>query len=502
VLAFAAPSASAAPWFGFSDNAVVANQLSATQDANLAAQAGAASSRVTINWSWVQPTPTAPNFSTFDAIYNADLARGIHPLFVLTGAPAWTWASGTTCPSGTTCNYPPASIHNSDWQSIATQIAKRYPQLAGIEIWNEPNQSYAWWGGFDPARYTQLLKLAYTAIKAVAPSMPVIGGALATDLSASVTSNSYPAQLFLQAMYANGARGSMDGISLHPYPQSLDPWYAYKALSVITETRNANGDSVPLWVTETGMSTTSGFTTSAQSLLLGNLVPALLAYPGIAGVYVNALVEPSWASVTDPERGYGVMYGSLTPKPAYCALASAFHTGYTCPAGVSVPQPSATQTAHWQAENLLQAAANAALAWHKAHGTYGGLTSAGLNSLDPRLSATAPTVLIPGSTANPSQVGVWFLTPDAVLLCNASQAATSYCIFTQSAVTWIYGMATGGIYAAAYYVLHGVSNYWSGSSADVTLTRTAATTHRRSHHHRAKHRRRHRRRHHSTHRRR
>lgn len=458
--AVGAPGAMASPLFGFNDNSVSGTQLNATSSATAASGDGASSSRVTLDWAWVQPTPAAPNFGMFDAIYNADLARGIRPLFVLFGAPSWTWASGASCSAGSTCNYPPATSHNADWQTFVAQVAARYPKLAGIEIWNEPNQSWAWAGGLDPARYTQLLSLAYTAIKAVNPSVPVIGGALATDLGSTATSTSIPVQLFVQSMYDNGARGHMDGLSIHPYPGAMDWWYTYKAMSVTTEVRDANGDSVPLWITEFGMSTTDGWTEAQQALVDSNLLQPLLAYPGVAGVYIHTLIDPTSAPATSPERGYGVINANITPKPAYCDIANALHSGYVCPSGVAQPVPTTTQSQRWQAENLVQAAANAAIAWHNTAGTYQGLTTVGLHALDPRVSAVPLTQANPGPSADPSQIAVYQVAPSGLLLCNASQADRSYCIYTQYRSGWTYGMATGSVYQAAYNVQHGVSSTW------------------------------------------
>jgi hypothetical protein len=459
-MAISTASVSAAPWYGFSDYSVTGGQATPALSASLAAQEGAYGSRVTFNWWWLQPAPTTPNFTVADAIYYADLARGIRPLFVLTGAPPWALAPGVTCSATSACNYPPGTAHDADWQSIAAQIATRYPLLAGIEIWNEPNMTWAWAGGPDPARYTQLLRLAYTAIKAANPSMPVIGGALAADLAGTTPAVSMSVPSFLEAMYTNGARGYMDGISIHPYTPSLDWWYVYKALSITTEIRDANGDSVPLWVTETGLSTTGGWTTTQQAIGLPNLMSALLAYPDLAGVYINTLIERTSIPAGDPSRGFGVLYPNLGPKPAYCTLANAFHTGYRCPLLVAQPQASATQQLRWQAENLLQWAASGAIAWHKANGTYQGLSSAALHAADPRISATPLTAVNPGSSADPSQIGVWQFSPDGVLLCNASRADRSYCIFTRYSGSWTYANATGSAYQAAYVLLHGLSSTW------------------------------------------
>jgi hypothetical protein len=126
------PVAHASTRFGLADESVTGARTTPTQSADLAAKEGATSSRVTLNWDWVQHTNTTPNFATYDAIYNADLARGIQPVFDLTGAPPWTWALGNVCVPGSNCNFPPATSHDADWQRLAAAIAARYGRVASI----------------------------------------------------------------------------------------------------------------------------------------------------------------------------------------------------------------------------------------------------------------------------------------------------------------------------------------------------------------------------------
>jgi hypothetical protein len=154
------------------------------------------------------------------------------------------------------------------------------------------------------------------------------------------------------------------------------------------------------------------------------------------------------------------MYTSLQPKTAYCAIAKLFGTGYRCPLLVPPATPSPTQLGRWRAENLLQYAANAALTYHVAHGSYSGLTSAGLNAIDPRISTSPATGANAGSGADPTLIGVYPLWGDSILLCNASTTDRSYCIETAYPGTWIYGTSTGSVYNAAYAVLHQISNTW------------------------------------------
>lgn len=445
-----AASASAAPWYGLSDSSVTAGQMSATSAASTAQPLKPTSMRIAINWAWVQPTDATPNFTTLDAIYNADIADGIHPLITLVGSPAWTWAPGTACPNGG-CIYPPDAQHNADWQNIAAAIAKRYPQAAGIEIWNEPNMTWEWNSGVDPARYTDLLKLAYTAIKAANPHMPVIGGALAADLDPASTSAAQPLAQFLQAMYNDGARGYMDGLSIHPYPGAMDLFYAYQGISDATEIRDANHDSVPLWITEAGLSTNQ-FTQSQQAQMDAELVTALRPYQNLGGLYLSTLVEPPGG--TD---GLGLISSSLKQAPAFCSVAAAAGSTYVCPSSVPTATVSNTQQGRWGAQTLLQYAANAAIAYHAAHGSYTGISASALHGLDSRVSATAPPgTTQPGPKASPSQIGVYQLgtSGQSILLCNTSTADMSYCTGGTFLSGWGWWSSAGSIYSTAYVATH------------------------------------------------
>jgi hypothetical protein len=453
-------AARANEWYGLTDAAAPLGQLSPDQAASFQDELGARGARVALNWDWVQHNPGPFNFSTFDAIYQADLAHGLRPVFLLTGAPAWTWASNDTCAPGGNCNFPPSPTHDSDWQAFVTAVAARYPQLAGIAIWEEPNMDWSWASGPDPARYTQLLRLAYTAVKSVNPSIPVLGGELATSLGSSASSTTMPLPMFLEAMYADGAKGYMDGIAIHPYPQAMSWWYTYKAISTTTQIRDANGDSVPLWITEIGMSTTQNFSWKEQALVDANVIQPLLAYPGIAGVFVNQLMDST--SVPYPNQGYGVLTVKAQPKPAFCDLARVFQTGYHCPLTVSQPQPTSDQKAQWQAQNLLQYAVNAALAYYTQNGgSYLGLTPLTLNAIDPRIGVTPDSGVAPGPAANPADIGIFPMAGGAnVLLCNTSQSSFSYCVYNYGYTRWAYGKASGNMYQAAHATIYGLSQTW------------------------------------------
>src|SRR3954451_22244105 len=222
VPAASAPAATGVttPWFGFNDSSSLSGVLPFETSALNAASGGATSTRMTIDWAWVEPSNDTFTWGMFDGVYWKSLARGIRPLIGITGAPRWAWEDSATCATAT-CPYPPGRAHDADYQDMIGRLVRRYPQAVGIEIGNEPNLAWAWAGGLSPARYTELLKLGYDVVKANNAGMPVIAGALAPVLGDLKTSDTYGLRPFLQAMYDNGAKGHMDAIAIHPYPYDV-----------------------------------------------------------------------------------------------------------------------------------------------------------------------------------------------------------------------------------------------------------------------------------------
>ena len=464
----AAAPANAAPLFGFNDMMPSWGLISPTTNAALAKNAGANTSLITVNWRDAEPYKGNLRLSGYDAIYNASLAKGIKPVFSVTLAPPWAWSPGVSCTGD--CRYPPAPERYGDWRAFITVLANRYPQLAGIQVWNEPNLAKFWHGGVDPARYTALVKEAYTAVKAVKPAMPVIAGAL-TNYGGTDTENFMPQTDFLKGMYAAGIKGNADGISIHPYPNDIDPWAFFKTLSEIRDIRDAAGASTTkLWVTEVGVSSNDPynrgyvFNEVEQAVTNGRLVQKLKAMPDIAAIFVHTLVPPPHAGQED---GFGMVHSLplLVPKPAFCELARINATGYVCPAGVLTELLSdPVQAKRWVAQDLLQTAADAARTYRAQNGSYAGLTSAKLNAMSSSISATpADGGVLPGPTAKPDQIGVYVWgtgVNETLLLCNTSRADRTFCIWTVHGRFWTYGKAETNIWNTAGGILYGHTQSW------------------------------------------
>jgi hypothetical protein len=299
----------AARWFGFNDNATLTGDLTPRRDARLLARAGANSVRVTVDWALVGRGRRL-DLSAYDRMYRAWTHRGIRPLLIVTGAPAWARLRWVMCPPRRACHVPPDRTHDRDWARFVAAVARRYPRAVAIEVWNEPNLAGFFAPAPDPARYAELLRIARDAVKAVRPATPVLGASLAPVLTQAREPANYGLAPFLEDLYAAGA--VMDGLSIHPYPPRTQ-----QAIDAALAVRDAHGDVAPLWLTELGLSTTGGVDAATQARVLADLVPRLTARPDVAGVYVHTLIDPVGRRARGPEAGYGVV-----GKPAFCALAA------------------------------------------------------------------------------------------------------------------------------------------------------------------------------------
>jgi hypothetical protein len=315
--------------FGFNNNAVSFGQATAEQAASAIAAAGGTIDRVQIRWSDLEPRPGERHFQTFDAIYESDLRHGVRPLFILGTAPAWaTDEECATAPQP--CLAAPAADHYDEAAATAAAIARRYPDAAGIEVWNEPNTPYFWAPAPNPHEYSELLAVVHAAVEHAAPAMPIVGGG-----ASSGTGGGPPGHIdgpdFASALVAEGALKNMDALSVHAYAEQSDP-SGQSAVANVEAVRSAIGGATePIWVTETGVSTTGPAAVSdeAQALALLRVSELLPEVPGVEMVLVHTLVENSQGDES-PETGFGVLRPDLQPKPGYCVLAESWGGNSNC----------------------------------------------------------------------------------------------------------------------------------------------------------------------------
>jgi polysaccharide biosynthesis protein PslG len=199
------------------------------------------------------------------------------------------------------------------------------------EIWNEPNLRSFWTNGPDPARYTQMLRLAYPAIKSADPTATVVSAGLSPGGAYGAVTSSYMNPLtFLERMYANGAHNAMDAVGWHPYnfPHGLGR-YSWSAWSQMSETRpsarslmRANGDGAKkIWATEMGAPTgtsSQALSEAAQARLVTDMYAKLKGWswagPGFLYNY-----RDKGTNLADREQNFGLIRADGSPKLAYAA---------------------------------------------------------------------------------------------------------------------------------------------------------------------------------------
>ncbi|MBJ7329248.1 MAG: hypothetical protein JHC95_05080 [Solirubrobacteraceae bacterium] len=135
LLAFAAPTASAAPLRILEDDRLMLlSGAGARADAlDFAVRNGVDMVRVQVVWRRVQPTPDGPRaWAEFDDLVAAARVRGLRVLMVLT-SPAPSWAAGTI-----------GEFHSvrpdvAAYERFVAEAGARYPQVTDWQLWNEPN---------------------------------------------------------------------------------------------------------------------------------------------------------------------------------------------------------------------------------------------------------------------------------------------------------------------------------------------------------------------------
>jgi hypothetical protein len=260
---------------------------------------------------------------------------------------------------------PQTPAERAEFAAYAGALVKALPEVRDVIVGNEPNLSTFWKpqfgvGGRDLAAraYADLLARSYDAIKAAAPGVRVLGGALSprgADRPGGSRPTHSPTAFIrdLGAAYraSHRSRPLMDAFALHPYMQasSVPPTAAHpkntsitltdypKLVALLTEAFQGTaqaGARLPIYYTEFGVQTavpapkrrfyldlSSPARTDSVSFAVQGAYYRLaleLAYcqPTVRGLFVfHTFDEPSlsgWQS--------GLYFADRTPKPSLPAF--------------------------------------------------------------------------------------------------------------------------------------------------------------------------------------
>ena len=283
--------------------------------------------RVDVGWASLQER--GPNdwssyhLGRLDRLVAAANARGISLLLTFMHTPCWAASAPGVGQAGLRrrvvgprrdrATRPPTPRAYAN--ALAFLAARYGDKVAAWEVWNEPNHPDFWHSSDQARDYVRLLKAAYPAVKAANPRATVIGGALSTS--------DHP---FTQRLYALGVKGSFDAFSVHPYSDDLSPLdtrpgadarYSFvRGVPKIRETMLANGDSRPLWLTESGWTTSTlrgsehwrnGVSEATQALYVRQQAEQIARWPYVKA---NIVFNLSDAGPTVP---------TATPTTGCCA---------------------------------------------------------------------------------------------------------------------------------------------------------------------------------------
>ncbi len=227
----------------------------------------------TIYWRDIEPVRGQIDFATLDEIVNRFTSANLKILFTVTASPAW--ARSYILENGPSDNL-------ADYGKFVAALGQRYAgRVQAYEIWNEPNRRSEWSctestdkPSFCKAKYSDLLSIAYTSIKAVDASAVVVSAGLApTGYNDGI--NAIDDRIFLKDLYAAGLANMSDAVGAHPLGWANPPDSACCAASdsVTTHFDNASfyfrntlddyrkiivdsrDSSTPIWVTKFGWGT-------------------------------------------------------------------------------------------------------------------------------------------------------------------------------------------------------------------------------------------------------
>jgi polysaccharide biosynthesis protein PslG len=128
-----------------------------------------------VRWDHFSTAPGQMDWSGYDAMVLFAAERELKVMMSVVGAPEWSRSYFDSNPEAA----PPDDL--SLFVNFVGEMVDRYKgRIHAIEVWNEQNLDREWdtEEGVDAARYVEMLRLSYQAIKSRDPNIIVISGAL------------------------------------------------------------------------------------------------------------------------------------------------------------------------------------------------------------------------------------------------------------------------------------------------------------------------------------
>jgi len=305
-----------------------------------------------VEWFRYNPAPGVYDWGPLDRIVDAATASGVKVLFSVVKAPEWARPAG----DDRSVAGPPADPNT--YGTFMREMAARYRgRVQAYELWNEQNLWYEWGGRgqrLNAAQYVELLRVAYTNIKAVDPSAIVVSGAL-TPTGFNDGDTAIDDRVYLEQMYQAGVARYCDAIGAHPSGYNNPPdadWMTYNDpnepnckghpswffRSTLESYRNIMikyGDAgKKIWPTEFGWATVEGLgvapaagyeyaannSEAEQAQYLARAYALGRSWGWVGPMFVWNLNFAPVAGQADEKAAFGIVRADWSPRPAYAAL--------------------------------------------------------------------------------------------------------------------------------------------------------------------------------------
>jgi hypothetical protein len=277
------------------------------------ASVGVNAIRVSVKWNLIEPDLGGPlRWGPVDAAVQAAREHSLRILMTLEG-PAPRWAQDPSADPTANGNPP---LKASDFGAFVDEVARRYSDATSSwEVWNEPNIPHY----LDPPTvdtYLPLLREAFKSIRRSGSVAPVLTGGTSSNLAGT------PDLDFIRGLYASGASGYFDGISVHPYtyPQQLS--FTTGLGAIVTQVRqlmrDRGDDGKKIWITEFGQptgDTPDSTSEEGQARILKDAIRQSRQVPWIGGFYIFNTVDLTLNS-PDQNVTFGLFRYDYSPKPA------------------------------------------------------------------------------------------------------------------------------------------------------------------------------------------
>jgi hypothetical protein len=279
--------------------------------------------RIDVNWEVVQAEgPQSYNWAPFDRVVRAAHDRDLQILAAFIYTPAWAR------PGTNDGRYPPADL--ATFGAFCRAAVAHYMPMGvhAWEVWNEPNRGF-WKPAPDPARYAQMLRVAYDAIKQTDSQAFVVSAGLSPyGAPGQAGGDAMNPVTFLERMYVAGAGGHFDALGWHPYEWGVGVrFHPMSAWSQIAETPTsarsvmvAHGDGAkPIWGTEYGAPTVAGGVSEARQAELVKDAYTRWSASSWAGPLFWYSARDAGRNPTDREDHFGLVRRDFSPKASFAA---------------------------------------------------------------------------------------------------------------------------------------------------------------------------------------